>query len=1098
MSTKFFTNEDKNTLLNKFSGIFTYNKDIQFFDALVGFLRASGYFSIRPYLESVPYIRILVGINVDGIIANFHKKGLVFLADSGIAVNEFKKDILSDIQSAGYSAKVEQGIFQFIQDVMDKKLEIRAHPSKRLHAKIYIFRPEGFNEHKPGAVITGSSNLTDAGLGATEENRNYEFNVLSHDYEDINFATSEFEKLWKEGVAVLPQDLKEIQEKSFLNKDYTPFEVYIKFLMEYFGESIEYDPNAIADLPSGFKRLSYQVDAVSQGYELLRKHNGFFLADVVGLGKTIIAILITKKFFYHNDFPSYLSEILIVVPPALKESWQETIDKFGLKTAHILTNGSLHKVKDPKKYDLIVVDEAHGFRNDTAEAYSQLQRICKTATRHRLKDGSFAKKKVILVSATPLNNRPEDIRNLIYLFQDGKDSTLEIANLQRFFAARIKEYKEALKDPSTEKARLKVKKIYEKIRTKVVADITIRRTRTDLQGHAQYKKDLDGQGIVFPRVEKPRKIFYQLDPVLDELYDKTIRLLSHPQEGLTYNRYRAIGFLKPDKKVKYHNADLISGQLARIMKTLLVKRIDSSFYAFKNSLKRFQRATKAMISMFNKGSIYIAPNLNVTEYIIEDREEELINKIIELQDDDLTISVCKPDDFEYGYLDGILHDDKILTELVQAWENVSNDPKLDEFKDRLKGNLLDPAINHGEKLVIFSESKETTNYLTEELTKLSYKNILTVHSGNRREKTQDIKANFDANIPLAEQKDDYKILISTEVLSEGINLHRSNIIVNYDTPWNSTRLMQRIGRINRIGTTAPSIYIFNFFPTTKVNNDIELEKKAIMKLQAFHTALGEDSQIYSTEEEYESFGLYDSEVQEERDERLAYLMLLRTFKTDSPELFRKIKNMPLRARVGRKDKTKDKTTITFIRNKRRDAFYFIEATKKIEEFSFVEMANAYQANAQEKPIELHDQHHEQVNIAVNDFKEKIQAEAVQHRIVDITQGPNEQKALKFLDAFTKLNFVADHEIELIKAAKHAIKMAKFQNLQREINKIQKSQKKVSIKPVLLLEKVIEILNKYPLQTDENNDENTLITVREHLDLEPEIIISQSYSGATHS
>ena len=180
------------------------------------------------------------------------------------------------------------------------------------------------------------------------------------------------------------------------------------------------------------------MDAVTSGFRLLEKHGGFFLADVVGLGKTMIATLIAKKFFFYNGFPEHRSHTLIVVPPAVEDSWRETArEQFRLDNCDIITNGSLHKVKHPEKYDLVIVDEAHKFRNDTAEAFDELQRICKSPTRHFLPDGSRASKRVILVSATPLNNRPDDIRNLISLFQDLKDSTLSIANLQHFFA-RVK------------------------------------------------------------------------------------------------------------------------------------------------------------------------------------------------------------------------------------------------------------------------------------------------------------------------------------------------------------------------------------------------------------------------------------------------------------------------------------------------------------------------------------------------------------------------------------------------------------------------------------------------------------------------------------
>lgn len=1091
MSTRFFTNSGDNTLLNKFKGIFENNKDIANFDALVGFLRASGYFSIRPFLQHVPQIRILVGINVDTIISDYHKQGLLFHPDSERAKEEFRKALREDIQESRYTREVEAGILQFVDDVVSKKLEIRAHPSKRLHAKIYIFRPAGYNEHKAGAVITGSSNLTDAGLGTKEIQRNYEFNVLLNSYEDVQFATSEFEALWEEGISILPKDVEVVQENSYLRSDLTPFELYIKFLTEYFGSAVEFDPNAITDLPHGFMRLSYQVDAVKLGYDLLHKHNGFFLADVVGLGKTIIATLIAKKFFFHNDFPSYLSRILIIVPPALKESWQQAIDKFELKTAEIVTNGSLHKIKHPEKYDLVIVDEAHKFRNDTADNYDQLQRICKAPTKHRLTDGTLAKKKVILVSATPLNNRPADIRNLIFLFQDGKDSTLEIGNLQRFFASRIKEYETAMKNPDTAIARKQVKDIYELIRTKVFSHLTIRRTRTDLMEHDEYKNDLLAQNIVFPKVEKPKKILYQLEPELEQLYDKTINAL---KKELTYNRYRAIGFLKPDKKHKYQNADRISSQLANIMKTLLVKRLDSSFHAFKESLLRFKNATGAMLSMFDNGTIYIAPNLNVSSFILEGREDELIALISEKQATDPTIEICTPNDFEDGYLTGLQSDHDVLNHLCKQWVKVKIDPKFDEFLAYLKTELFDRKVNHGGKLVVFSEAKETTDHLKQQLQAHGYSKVLCIDSENRNERMPTVRANFDANIPLEQQSNDYTIIIATEVLAEGVNLHRSNVIVNYDTPWNSTRLMQRIGRVNRIGTTASRINVYNFFPTAKVDNDIDLHKKALMKLQAFHSALGEDSQIYSEDEEFESFGMFDKEVQEEKDERLSFLMELRKFKADNPEKFRRIRNLPLRARAGRKQTDLNARTVTFIRNQKRDSFYLVGPEDELEELSFVETARFYQAAADESAILLHEKHHDHVNLALDDFAGKLQAEAVQHKVVDTAQGPNERKALAYLDGFLKLPFASEEEKRRIRSAKHAIKMARFAQLQRAINDLAKSQKKAPVTAVALLEKLMEILHRYPLGTEFEETEQPSLAIKATGEFKPEIIISESFSS----
>lgn len=1089
---RFFTNHGEQTLLKKFQGIFEHNPDIEFFDALIGFLRASGYFAIRPHLEKVPHVRILVGINVDAIMADYHRRGLLFLADPTKALHEFKTELRNDIQDSVYSSEVETGVLQFVEDVISKRIELRAHPTKRLHAKIYIFRPKGFNEHKPGAVITGSSNLTCAGLGTDEQSRNYEFNVLLHDFQDVTFATEEFERLWAESIEILPKDIRQVRDSTYLGVSVTPYELYFKLLLEYFGQSIDYDPNAITDMPEGYKRLSYQVDAVTSGFRLLEKHGGFFLADVVGLGKTMIATLIAKKFFFYNGFPEHRSHTLIVVPPAVEDSWRETAkDQFRLDNCDIITNGSLHKIKRPEKYDLVIVDEAHKFRNDTAEGFDELQRICKTPTQRFLPDGSRSSKRVILVSATPLNNRPDDIRNLISLFQDLKDSTLSVANLQHFFAQRQKEYQEANRETDPEVARRRVKHIYELIRTKIISEVTVRRTRNDLMEHDDYKQDLEQQGVIFPRIEPPRKILYQLPPELEALYDRTMLLLSRTDgNGLTYNRYRAIGFLKPEKKQKYQNADRISAQLAVIMRTLLVKRLDSSFHAFKESLRRFRDATGVMRDMFERGTIYIAPNLNVTEFLLEGREEELIAKIADRQPTDPTIEICSPSDFEDGFREGLEKDWERLNTLYSEWKQVEADPKLDEFLLQLKGALFDPKINRQSKLVVFSESKETTSYLLGKLAQAGYKRVLTVSSENRQERMPEVRANFDANYK--DQQNDYDILISTEVLAEGVNLHRANVIVNYDTPWNSTRLMQRIGRVNRIGSIAPTIFIFNFYPTAKVDNDIELKKKAIMKLQAFHTALGEDSQIYSETEEVDNFGLFErSPEEEERDQRLALLMELRKFRQQNPEEFRRIKGLPLRARLGRSDARRAGDTVAFIRSQRRDAFYCIKRDNHLEEISLLEAADEFRASGpEEKSIPLHSAHHNHINTALQKFKDSVIAEALQGETAEATQGPNEQRAVRYLDAFTNLPFVSDQERSLIHAAKIAIRRARFQNLQRQINQLQRSTKTVKLTPTALADKLIQILRTYPLQQAEDNP---VTSPARALDTTPDIILSESFN-----
>lgn len=1085
MTSNFFTNENQNTLLEKIEGVFLYKK-VHFFDALVGYFRASGYFRIRKFITNTPKIRFLVGINVDKLTYQANQQGLLFNPNAEQSQEEFFSEIKRNIQEAKYDKEVEDGMYQFIEDITTGKIQMRIHPKQNIHAKIYIFREEVYHPHCYGSVITGSSNLTEAGL-----EKNFEFNVELRYDDDIQFATETFERLWEESVEIDISHIEQIKKESYLNTDFTPYEVYLKFLLEYFGKSIDFDPNSVSDLPKGYKKLSYQIDAVNDGFAKMMKHNGFFLSDVVGLGKTVVSALIAKKFFFANGFPMHRSHTLVVVPPAMKESWENTLAEFKLDNYKIITNGSLHKLKDPTLYDLIIVDEAHKFRSDSASMYNELQKLCKTKTLRS--DGSLHDKKVILVSATPLNNKPEDIANLVYLFQDSKDSTLEEGNLQRFFREQIDAYRKLKKHKDINYISAEIKTIYSKIRSKVVEPLTVRRTRTDLMENDAYRKDLEEQNVHFPDVKSPHKIYYQLEASLEDLYDKTIQCLSDTEGGLHYYRYQAIKFLKPNKKSKYKKADMISMQLASIMKILLVKRIDSSFYAFKQSLKRYYEANKVMLDMFANGTIYIAPNLKVNELLSEGREEELIQLIEKAKYSDPTIEICTPDDFEDGFYEGIKQDDVLLKNLVEEWDNVTNDPKLDIFiNEYLSQKLFDKSINQEGKLVIFSESKETTQYLSTKLKESGFDRILTVQSDNRTENMPILEQNFDANYR-GEKKNDYNIVISTEVLAEGVNLHRANVIVNYDTPWNSTRLMQRIGRVNRIGSTAKEVHIFNFFPTSKVNNDIELEKKAKMKLFAFHAALGEDSQIYSTDENPETFGLFDKNVDEERDEKLRYLMWLRQLKEDQPELIKRISKLPMRARVGRKSKFIPNSTIAFIRNQRRDAFVFVKADGTTEDLTFLEAAKEFEARLEEKSIPLHDKHHEQIAVALNLFANKEEDAKLILQKVNPAQGPNEKKAIAYLDGFLHIPELTEDERELIIKAKQAITTGKFQQLQRDVNRLKTATKKTPIKPVVLLEQLIKIISAYPL---EHILKGTIAPIAEQRiikEFTPEIIISESFN-----
>lgn len=1089
MKSKFFTNEQENTLFNKLQGVFDNNSSINCFDAVVGYLRASGYFKTRDLLENIEKIRILVGINVDKYLAEAQAKGVVYFADNEQVKEDFLEDVKKDIETSEYNHDIEIGMLQFINDIVSGKIEVRAHPSKRIHAKIYILYPDNFNEHTLNAgVITGSSNFTDHGLGLTDQ-KQYEFNVLLHDNSDVSFALSEFNKLWEEaeGCAILPQEIKKAKADTYLARDVTPFELYIKMLIEYFGDRISYDTEKFYDLPEGFKKMEYQIEAVDEGYKKLLRYDGFFLSDVVGLGKTVIAIMIAKRFSIENGRDR--TKILVVYPPAVEKNWKTTFNRFGITNVQFVSNGSLNKVLDTdnfdywnaEEYDLILVDESHKFRNHETRMFKQLQDICKSP---RINKGNIegSKKKVILISATPLNNSPEDLYHQILLFQDPRrPNNLDgISNLTAFFSPRTAEYKRLKSQPKLDVAA--VKKLYEEIRNKIVKPLTIRRTRTDIEKIERYRKDVGD----FPKVEKPRKIDYLLDENQAVLFQETIDVLT---EKLTYNRYQAIVGLIPEIRDQYYEqAELVSKSLAYIMKTLLVKRLESSFFAFKNSLNRFRIANERMIEMFENDKVFIAPDLDINKFYEKGlSDEEIEEEINKAQLDNPKNRVFKSDDFVSDFLPQLKADQELLNNLCNKWEEVTTDPKLDKFLELLNNELFDKQLNPGQKLVVFSESTDTINYLKENITR---DDVLTISAANRSKCFKIIEENFDANYPKKEQKDEFNIILTTDVLAEGVNLHRSNIIINYDTPWNSTRLMQRIGRINRIGSEFKNIYNYVFYPSAEGNLQINLIRTSLIKIQSFHTALGEDNQIYSPDEiiDLNLDNLFEASIEkEEVNKELEYLEKLRDFKKENPKEFIRIEKLNLRSRTGRERRKVNntelhKSSLVFLKTNKRNNFYLVDM-ETTQELTSLEAIEFFEAKPEEKAVNRIEEHYEQVNRATVSFKAARQSEFQETSAVRAS-GKHVNSARNLIRELTSLIDDTETVMKLGRLSK-MIEWGTITSLAIDLNRAEKKSTKKQITREDCLSMVVSLAEKY--------DSYYLDEVKKEDIVEPLIILSESFN-----
>jgi helicase, SNF2/RAD54 family len=1094
-----FTNKDGNTLIKEFEGVLQHNPQIRNLDAVVGFLRASGYFFLRPFLDNIGKVRVLIGIDVDKYIAKAAQQGKLFFGAEEEVKEEYLRKIRTDIETSNYRKDIEDGMYLMVQDLLDKKLELRAHPSKKIHAKIYVLYPDNFNQYSQSMAITGSSNLSGNGLGITQD-KQYEFNVKLDRYDDVKFAKDEFEQLWNEaeGCEITSEDIKAAIDRTYLKGDVPPYDLYIKMLMEYYADRVlETDSADPFDMPEGYTKYDYQMDAVIEGYQKLIRYDGFFLSDVVGLGKTIVATMIAKKFLIENGYEH--TKILVVYPPAVEQNWKSTFKDFGIdKYAKFITNGSLSKVLDEEdynywnaeEYDLILVDEAHKFRSHTTSAFEQLQEICKMP---RLEAGNIPgyKKKVMLISATPMNNSPADIYTEILLFQDPRHCTIDgVSNLTAFFSPLIKEFKRLRKNNNTSIEDFK--QLAEKVRDRIIKPLTVRRTRTDIESIPRYSKDVNG----FPKVEHPIENQYELNEHLANLFEQAIQILD---KKLTYARYQAIAYLKPEvANGLYDNAELISRSLAGIRKNGLVKRLESSFYAFQVSIENFHQANQNMIDMFDNDKVYIAPDLDIN-LLLESglSEEEIEEKLNAKASNNPKNAIFHAADFRPEFIDMLHNDQAILEQMLADWKDISDedDSKFAKFNELLKHELFKSDRNPEKKLVVFSESVDTVDYLKR---RINRKDVLVISAQNRNKQFKTIRENFDANYK--QKLNEYNIILTTDVLAEGVNLHRSNVIVNYDTPWNSTRLMQRIGRVNRIGSASKHIYNYVFYPSREGNKQINLNQIALSKIQSFHSTFGEDNQIYSQEEiiDRNLSKLFEEGVNEQKkdiNKELPFYEELRTlFKTNRQE-YNRIAKISLRSRTGRESKTINgvtlsEDTLVFLKTNFRKVFFLV--SENAQEISVLDALNYFKATKDEKPVTRISNHHKHVEKALTKFR-TIQDEEI--RIQETSQkdlpnlGAQVSTAINLLNNF--MNEIGDNDL-YIKVAhlKTLVERGVITYIAKRLQRIQKDLRRTGGKARMTHDEAFsEIITMAQKYAPYYIAEETMLNQQE---TDAEIILSESF------
>lgn len=943
MANNFITNAPQRTLKGRIHTLIQHSQELKF---LVGFFYFSGWRELYEALRNRDdlKIKILVGLDTDIYLGK-----VLEVADpeaKGRTQEERVGRFFASLRTALKDEELDTEEFYeqvafFLHLLEEGRLQIRKTMDPN-HAKLYLFRLDEAGQsliNAPGRFITGSSNLTRSGLSGQNE-----FNVEIGDYGWAD-AEAYFDELWARAIPLSELEERKEQIIRIIRRqtqvaEITPFEAYALVLKTYLDlmEQRALRPQIKRRMEErGYKIYRYQEEAVQQALTVLEEYGGVILADVVGLGKSIIASWLAKERGGRG---------LVICPPALmgdeqtrSTGWYKYLSDFGLDDWLVRSLGELDKVQEYlEQYgddvNTIIVDEAHRFRNEDTEAYERLMQIC-------------ANRSVILLTATPFNNAPSDIFALLKLFIPPGKSTLTLdeklaARFARYNSefrklsyilryhnaggekkARAERYYTEIFDTPSPidlaRTRRRVKQLADEIRA-VIEPVVIRRNRLDLKNDPVYAKEV----TELSQVEDPRELFYELtqeqsafyDQVIHEYFGEDGRFRGAIYQPYAYEKRHQLNQLDEEGNFIYFQ----QRNLYEFMRRLLVKRFESSFGAFAKSIDNFIRVHEIVLAFIEKTGRYILER-SLIEKIWEEDEETIEQALQEFTDrlaeDKVKLDprhdrvyVIKEFHEPEQFLRDIRSDLALLQHIAARVEElglVVNDPKSTRLIHAVREILqIENAVTEPRrKVVIFTEYQDTVEHIAPTLETAFPGRVLRADGHLSKRFFEELLANFDAGYPQDKQRDDFDILVATDKLSEGVNLNRAGAVINYDIPWNPTRVIQRLGRINRIGRKVfEKLYIYNFFPTEQGAEVVKSREIAAQKMFLIHNTLGEDAKIFAPEETPSSAELFkriNRNPEEEEEESLLTTIRKEFYaiKEKYPDIVNGLADFPARVKTAK-------------------------------------------------------------------------------------------------------------------------------------------------------------------------------------------------------
>jgi SNF2 family DNA or RNA helicase len=809
---------------------------------------ATAYFNVRGFrllqkgLEKLGSFRLLLGDEPqDGASLGIRPQAALRLT--------------SELSAAPFDEATLRAVEDLIAFLRRDMVAVRAYQHGFLHAKSYIFYGDlpvgGADRFQPVAAIVGSSNFTGPGLTTNKElNLSHktvlteeemasigpppvdgpqEMELRQHLMSSVGAqAITELDR-WFRGQWEVSRDFKDdlidlLDASKFGQKEYTPYQVYMKALFEYFKDDLGSD--VPASTRSAVELSEFQEDAVRKARKVLARYDGVLIGDSVGLGKTWIGKKLLEDYAYHMR-----QKALVICPASLRQMWTDELRDATI-SATIISQEELGQAdfdtRSSADADVILIDESHNFRNRSTQRYENLERIL-SANGSRGRDGS--RKKLIMLSATPINNNIFDLYNQITLFTGGDRSYFAgagIGDLYRFFLSARRN----VADQDTGIALFNL-----------LEEVVIRRTRAFIR-KAYPQATIRGKPIKWPE-RRLKTVRYDLESTYAGIYDKVVDAI----ENLRLAPYQ----LETYKKTGVEIDEFEQGReeaLAGIFRSRYLKRFESSVEAFRISVRRALEFTKTFESYLLDGRLLNSASFQKAMRFLEREDEEDDSTPSSMADDldaseearQVLGSLPLLDTQQYDLRrihQELQHDVEALSEVWRLIRNIR--PEIDAKLQELK-RLLSEDLN-GQKVIVFSYYRDTARYLYRELTgerssdfreKAGNPVIRRMDGGaSPRERTRLIEAfaprsNDREDLVGSDQEVD--ILISTDVLSEGQNLQDCGLLVNYDLHWNPTRMVQRAGRIDRIGSEFPVLWVYNMFPEEGLERLLRLVESLSRKI----------------------------------------------------------------------------------------------------------------------------------------------------------------------------------------------------------------------------------------------------------------------------